>query len=97
MKIIYAYVTGQEPKYIDSYDQKVLVHFADNGEEFVYYANDYTHRCYINKINNPKALNLYSLNNLDRIENDAQFDRYEKIIHNLFNYQGLHLDAPLDG
>lgn len=97
MKILYTYTNNVDPIYIDTTDQKVLICFQDSGDNFIYYANDYTHMCYINRVVNINLQNWATADNLEVIENDAQFDKYVSYINANYNYQGLHVTEKIDG
>lgn len=71
--------------------------FRDNSDYFIYFCDDYTAKAYINKIININAIQPYDLLNFQKIENDLQFNAYDKWIKNNFNYDHIHANEKIDG
>lgn len=99
MKIIYTYCSGATPVYISNCNGngRVLLVFADELSEYVYYCDDYNSKTYINRIKKPLAKDKYNLDNFEVIQDNTQFLIYEKFIASLYNYNGHHLDEKIDG
>lgn len=98
MKILYTYVEGMDPIYIEGTNQtqRVLIVFTDNDKRYVYYCNDATSQVFLNEIISSTLLG-FTLSNFKRIEDDEQFNNYIQHIRNNYNYSGEHLEAKIDG
>lgn len=99
MKILYTYSKNSTPIYINGGAGviRLLILFEDDSNQFVYYCDDYNSKSYINQIINPLASDKFNLTNFKKIENDAQFYTYDKMITDLYNYTGYHKDEKIDG
>lgn len=99
MKILYTYSKNSTPIYINGGAGviRLLILFEDDSNQFVYYCDDYNSKSYINQIMNPLAVDKFNLTNFKKIENDNQFYTYDKMITDLYNYNGYHKDEKIDG
>lgn len=95
MKILYSYVKGNEIFYIPKTKQnvRVLLWFEDDGNWYLYYADDMSSQSFINRIINKTFKNttqLFDFDNLEIIESEDQFNTYFKWIQDNYNYNGIH-------
>lgn len=99
MKILYTYKTNTDPIFITNVASTavVLAVFSDDFDEYVYYADLYNSKEYLNKIYNKFAIEKYSLLNFEVIKEDDQFNTYIKWIKDHYNYNGQHLTEKIDG
>lgn len=97
MKILYTYVEGMEPLYIQDGGgvQRVLIMFKDNGKTYCYFTDDYHRHIYLNIVINTSAPLTNS--NLKRIDSDEEFYYYVEKINKNYNYDGSHIEHKLDG
>ena len=99
MQVLYTYTNGTTPVYITEGAGviRLLVLFKDQGDEFVYYCDDYLSKTFINRVKNPLAKDKFNVNNFEAIASDDQFNTYVKFIDNLYNYAGLHKGEQIQG
>lgn len=99
MKVIYVDTNQNTDYYINGVPTlKVRLVFRDDGDIFVYYTEDTEHKAYINRVlNHHLKPNIFDIHNLLPIEDDEQYERYDKKIQDLFNYQAIHAGERVDG
>ena len=99
MKVIYVDTNKNIDYFVNgSQNLKVRLVFRDDGDIFVYYTEDTENKAYINKVfNHHLKPNIFDLHNFLVIEDDDQYERYEKKIEDLFNFQATKAGERVDG
>lgn len=99
MKVIYVDTKKNIDYYINgSTNLKVRLVFRDDGDIFVYYTEDTENMAYINRVfNHHLKPNIFDYYNLLPIEDDEQYNRYNAIIEDLYNFQATKAFERVDG
>lgn len=98
MRVLYSYVEGSKPIYVDESNgaQRVILVLKSDLDTYVYYVDDYYRKSYINKILSTSLMG-FTLKNFIKIESDEEFNFVNDWIHNNYNYDGSHIKEKVDG
>ena len=99
MKVLYSY-TGNNERVIvkNAINAHVLLVIKDSSNYYVYYAEEYAAKVYLNKIRDMGFKpNPFDLLNFIKIELDEEFFYYLNFIEKNYNYNGKHIEEKVTG
>lgn len=77
---------------------QVRIVFVDDGNTFIYYSDDANSKTYINRVRDVrKSPHMFYISNMDMIEDDEQYSKYESWINDQSNFQALKKDEKING
>lgn len=95
MKILYSYISGIDPIFFKE-GFRVLMTFKDDDDTFVFFADDSNSSASIARVKSTRFAG-YSMDNMEAIENDEQFNTYIDWCQKNYNYTGRYMNGELIG
>ena len=95
MKVLYSYIAGIDPIFSKE-GFRVLMTFKDDDNTFVFFVDDSNSNASIARVKSTRFAG-YSMDNMEAIENDEQFNTYIDWVQKNYNYTGRYMHGELIG